>query len=183
MSYSRKASSQVHQVSKRCVVVFGCAVVEPLSSFRVMGDVRHSFIVNSTPSELYDYLRNPDHFAEQLSGFIDVDLQASSELLEQGNECSLNMTRFGMSQPVKISIDESLRGERLSYRQTEGLFRQWRHVMELEAHGESSTRVTDHIHYTLPFGLFGHVFDDLYLNGDLKKILQSRAEVIQESFD
>ena len=44
------------------------------------------------------------------------------------------MTRFGLSQEVHIQVEEASKGHRLRYRQTQGLFLSWNHLMEFEAH-------------------------------------------------
>lgn len=148
-----------------------------------MGDVRYSFIVKTTPSQLYEYLKQASNVIDQLKPSIDVELLNPEAVFEQGYEIDWRMTRLGITQPVKISIDESVKAERISYRQLEGMFRQWRHVMLLEAHDDSSTLVTESVHYTLPFGLLGHLIDDLYWNSELFSILESRSVRICSVFD
>ncbi|NQZ00656.1 MAG: hypothetical protein HRT45_08310 [Bdellovibrionales bacterium] len=148
-----------------------------------MGDVRHSYIVKTTPNQLYDYLKQASNVPDQLSDNVDVELLNPEATFDQGFEVEWRLTRYGITQPVKISVDEALRGERLSYRQLEGLFRQWRHIIQLSLHDDSSTRVTESIHYVLPFGLLGHLVDDLYWNSELKSILEDRSQRIVELFD
>jgi ligand-binding SRPBCC domain-containing protein len=148
-----------------------------------MGDVRYSYIVKTTPNQLYDYLKQASNVADQLSESFDVELPNPDATLEQGFEIDWRLTRYGITQPVKISVDEALRGERLSYRQLEGMFRQWRHIVQLSVHDESSTLVTETVHYTLPFGLLGHLVDDLYWNSELRSILEVRSQKIMQIFD
>jgi len=148
-----------------------------------MGDIQNSFIVKTTPEKLYDYLADPKTIPEQLEGSIEVDVKSEGLVLEQGNQCQLTMTRLGMTQPVKISVDESIRGKKLSYRQVEGLFRSWRHVIQIEGHDQQSCLCKDSIYYSLPFGVLGHVLDDLIVRSDLGKILRSRSQKIREAFD
>ena len=148
-----------------------------------MGDVRHSYIVKTTPNQLYDYLKQASNVPDQLSDNVDVELLNPEATFDQGFEVEWRLTRYGITQPVKISVDEAVRGERLSYRQLEGLFRQWRHIIQLSLPDDSSTRVTESIHYVLPFGLLGHLVDDLYWNSELKSILEDRSQRIVELFD
>jgi ligand-binding SRPBCC domain-containing protein len=93
------------------------------------------------------------------------------------------MTRFGLSQSIRFRIEDVLRGSRLSYRQSEGIFSSWNHTMKFEEHGEHFTLVTDIVDYQVPLGIFGHLADDLILKSDMNRVLSQRLGKAKEHFE
>ncbi|MCC7405379.1 MAG: hypothetical protein IT288_13355 [Bdellovibrionales bacterium] len=96
--------------------------------------------------------------------------------MQKGAEFTYLMTRVGISQQVRFRVEDVTRGTALVYRQTEGVFRKWVHTQKFTTHGKNETLVTDVVDYELPFGLVGHLLDDLLFRRDLRRILEDRLK-------
>ena len=141
-----------------------------------MVHIETSGLIPADRTLVFDYLTSPQHLPELLQDHIDVEAAQIDQPLKRGAEIQFVMTRFGISQPVTLRVEDWLRGTRMVYRQSDGLFNLWIHTMKFEDHGEHQTRVSDFVDYELPFGLFGHLANDLYVRRNMKQILQSRIE-------
>lgn len=133
--------------------------------------------------EVFDYLTDVNQLPFLLQPHIEVQVVTPEVPLKRGNEVHMMMTRFGLSQSIRFQIEDVLRGSRLSYRQSEGVFASWVHTMKFDEHGENSTLVTDIVDYQLPMGLFGHLADDLLLKGDMTRVLGQRLLKTKEHFE
>ncbi len=131
---------------------------------------------------VYDYLTEPAHLQGLLESMIDVKLVTTEVPLKRGNEVHFMMTRFGLSQSVRFRIEDVLRGSRLTYRQSEGIFANWTHTMKFDEHDDHSTLVTDLVDYQLPLGLLGYLADDLLVKSDMTRVLQARLDKAKEHF-
>lgn len=133
--------------------------------------------------EVFDFLTDPNNLPELLKPSIDVKVVTPEVALKRGNEVHFMMTRFGLSQSIRFRVEDVLRGSRLSYRQSEGIFAGWTHTMKFEDHGENGTLVTDIVDYQVPMGLLGHLADDLVLKGDMERLLTSRLARAKDHFE
>ncbi len=149
-----------------------------------MSHIREVTLLKGPVLSVYDDITNLQHVHDQMAGKIDVELLSEpSQNLEKGHDFHFLMTRFGLSQEVHIQVEEASKGHRLRYRQTQGLFLSWTHVMEFEAHDADYTKVTDIIDYQVPFGFLGHLLDDLIIRRDIQEILKARAQFLKSQFE
>lgn len=148
-----------------------------------MAHLQISQLIPASRQEVFDYLCNPAELPYLLAPTIMVEVLTPELELKRGSEVHLNMTRMGLTQAVRLRIEDVLRGSRLTYRQSEGLFAAWTHTMKFEEHGEKETLVTDLIDYTLPLGLIGYLADDLLIKGDMRRLLAARLERAREHFE
>ena len=152
---------------------------------RQLGEMAHVQISQLIPAprfEAFDYLADPANLAFLLKPNIEVQLKTDDVPLKRGAEYHFLMTRYGLSQSVRLRVEDLLRGSRLTYRQVEGLFLSWTHTMRFEEHGEDQTLVTDVIDYQLPFGLIGFLADDLIVRRDMSAVLEGRLQKAKEHF-
>lgn len=148
-----------------------------------MAQIREKTLVKGSVLSVYDFLSDTAHLQDLLSGVIDVELvDQPSNTVQKGSEHHWIMTRYGLSQEVALKIIEAKPGHRLSYQQSQGLFLQFRHEMEFEAHDADYCLITDLVDYQLPFGVVGHVLDDLWVKRDLRRILRNRSGVLKQEF-
>jgi ligand-binding SRPBCC domain-containing protein len=148
-----------------------------------MAHLQVSQLIPAPPLEVFDYLTNPNNLPALIQPAIDVEVVSQDVPLKRGNEVHFMMTRFGLSQSIRFRIEDVLRGSRLSYRQSEGIFSTWNHTMKFEEHGENSTLVTDIVDYQVPLGIFGHLADDLILKSDMSRVLGQRLNKAKEHFE
>ncbi|MGE0763773.1 MAG: hypothetical protein AB7N80_10890 [Bdellovibrionales bacterium] len=147
-----------------------------------MAHLEISAIVPGPRSEVFEVVCAPEKLALLLADRIDVQMTRSAEALRRGAEYEFLMTRFGFSQPVRLKVEDYLKGSRLTYRQSEGLFADWVHTIKLEDHGENQTLVTDYVDYKVPFGLVGYLADDLFVRRDMRQILANRLNQAKAIF-
>jgi len=147
-----------------------------------MAHLQVSAIIPGSRQDVFEFLCNPEKVAQLLKDHIEVEMVRGAEILRRGAEFEFNMTRFGFSQPVRLRVEDLLKGSRLTYRQSEGLFRDWIHTCKFEDHGDRQTLVTDFIDYSVPFGILGHIADDVFIRRDLRSVLESRLHRAQEHF-
>jgi len=147
-----------------------------------MAHLQISQLIPAPRFEAFDYLASPGNLPFLLKPAIEVQVKNDDVPLKRGAEFHFLMTRYGLSQNVRIRIEDLLRGSRLTYRQVEGLFANWTHTMKFEDHGEEATLVTDVIDYQMPFGLLGFLADDLIVKRDMTAILEARLQKAKEHF-
>jgi ligand-binding SRPBCC domain-containing protein len=84
-------------------------------------------------------------------------------------------TAFVPPHPVVAGVEARFVDEQQS-----GPFKRWRHSHEFEAVDSKTTRLTDHIDYTVPLGPLGWVGDLLIVRRKLKSMFAYRAKVLPE---
>lgn len=147
-----------------------------------MAHLQISQLIPASRFEVFDYLTNPENQAFLLKPSIEVETFPFEGGVKRGSELHFTMTRFGLSQSVRLRVEDWLRGSRVTYRQAEGLFAGWTHTMKFEDHGEKATLVTDLVDYRMPFGLFGYLADDLLVKRDMRGLLEQRLNKVKEHF-
>ncbi|MCB0361439.1 MAG: hypothetical protein KDD35_01875 [Bdellovibrionales bacterium] len=141
-----------------------------------MAHLNCSIVIPAPVIDTYDFFTDPSGLPSLLKGKVDVDIENASADLQKGSEYCYIMTRAGISQYVRFRVEETSRGNFLTYRQIEGIFRKWVHTQKFSPHGSNQTLVTDTVDYELPFGLLGHLLDDIIFKRDLSEILQLRLQ-------
>lgn len=154
-----------------------------LGQFRIMAHLQISELIPAPRLEVFDYLTDPKNLPGLLRPSVDVQVVTPEIALKRGNEVHFMMSRFGLSQNIRFRIEDVLRGSRLSYRQSEGVFSMWNHTMKFDDHGDNGTLVTDLVDYQVPMGLFGHLADDLILKSDMTRLLSKRLQRAKEYFE
>ncbi len=148
-----------------------------------MAHLQISQLIPASRMDVFDYLTDPNNLPVLIQPAIDVQVVTPGVPLKRGNEVHFMMTRFGLSQSIRFRVEDVLRGSRLSYRQSEGIFSSWAHTMKFEEHGENSTLVTDLVDYQVPMGLLGHLADDFILKSDMTRVLNQRLNRAKEHFE
>lgn len=148
-----------------------------------MAHLKISQLIPAAKGEVFDYLTDVNQLPFLLGPSIDVECLTPDVPLKRGSELHFKMTRLGFSQSIRFRIEDVLKGSRLTYRQTEGLFATWTHTTKFEEHGETSTLITDLVDYQVPLGLFGFLADDLLIKRDMNRILENRLLKAKEHFE
>ncbi len=147
-----------------------------------MAHLQISQVIPAPRFEVFDYLTDPKTLPFLLEPIIEVEVLTPEVALKRGSEFHFVMTRLGLSQSVRLRIEDVLHGSRLTYRQVEGLFALWTHSTRFDEQGERETLVTDLVDYQMPFGLLGFLADDLLVKGDMSKVLSLRLQKAKEHF-
>lgn len=139
-----------------------------------MAHLTCSLVIPAPVKETFEFFTDPLRIPSLLEDKLEVEVENGGAELQKGAEYSYLMTRAGISQYVRFRVEDLSRGNFLTYRQIEGIFRQWVHTQKFSPHGRNQTLITDIVDYELPFGLIGHLLDDLLFRKDLLNILQRR---------
>ena len=140
--------------------------------------------ISAPVGAVFGFLTDPHQLPYLLGDFMDVKALGAPEIAARGGEYSFEVMRFGWAFDVRYRLEKIVCNRCVVYRQTEGFFKLWRHEALFEEKKEQAgTVVQDRIHYELPFGLVGHMVDDVFWRRDLKNILASRAQKTQNHFD
>lgn len=150
---------------------------------RGMAHLQVTQLIPAPRNEVYDYLTDVKNLGFLLDPIVQVEVLSGEIPLKRGNEVHMNMTRYGLTQSVRLRFEDVLKGSRLTYRQSEGLFSGWWHTMKFDDHGEKSTLVTDLVDYQTPFGILGLLADDLVLKRDMQHLLAERLKRAKEHFE
>lgn len=146
-----------------------------------MAHIQCSRLLPAPRNQVFELLTEPIHLPDLLKDSIEVETKFALEnQVRKGAEFSFIMTRFGLSQPVTFRVEDYVKGTRLTYKQAEGLMYNWYHTMKFEDFGEKQTLVTDLVEFELPFGILGHIANDLFVKADLKNILEKRLMRAEE---
>lgn len=147
-----------------------------------MIQIHHSHVISADLKKTFDYFCNPDNVSDLLAGDIDVEVKKGAKNMAEDSEYSFNMTRFGLSQDIRLRVREIKNQSVLSYSQTEGLFKSWIHKQVFESEGINKTRVTDIINYELPLGFLGLLANDLFVRRDMSRIFENRLKRAEKHF-
>jgi ligand-binding SRPBCC domain-containing protein len=105
-------------------------------------------------------------------------------IMKLGDEVTWEAVHLGILQRLTSQITEHERPRMFVDEMQRGAFKSWRHQHLFEAQADG-TLMIDHVIYSSPLGLLGHLVDALYLenymkrfliahNKDFKKILETR---------
>ncbi len=146
-----------------------------------MSQIKCNITVQAKRVQVFEYMMNPENWPVMLQNDIDVELRVVPKEMDVGNIYKMTMSRFGFSQPVEILIQDFQKNLSVTYKQINGLFSKWIHTQKFED-VEGGTLVTDVVEYQLPFGLFGHLVDDVFVRHDMKSVLEHRLENMYSHF-
>ena len=147
-----------------------------------MGQVQNSTVVLAPIDQVFSIHQSVSKLSNLLADNLDIELVTSKDELTKGDEFEFFLGRFGIKRRCKIKIEEIVPNQKIEIKQTLGLFKAYRHTVRFSDHGGGKTLVTDFVTYKLPFGLLGHLVDDLFFHGDLMKILENRYKKMNSFF-
>jgi len=147
-----------------------------------MAYFQYSSIIPATRHEVFEYHSRLENLISLLAPNIKAVITKSSDPFRKGEEFELRATRYGVSMIWAGVIEDFKQDEYYVDRQTDGPFSLWIHTHRFEDHA-SGTLVEDLVEYEVPFGLFGKLFDDLYLRRELNSFFEYRHRKTKEHFE
>lgn len=137
-----------------------------------MSYVNVSSIVKANRADVFAAISNPALFARFMPQDLTLKLNSSPMRISKGAEYEFRVTRFGIEQLLSLRVDEIIMNEKIVFNQSIGFFNKWSHTIALEDFKEGETIVNHFVEYDLHFGIFGKLYDDLYLRGYITKLLE-----------
>jgi ligand-binding SRPBCC domain-containing protein len=141
--------------------------------------VKHSSVFKFPREKLFHFLFREDAWERGLPPDFYSELQESGPFREK-TQIKLRLTRLGFSANWAVKIDKIVSNEQVILTQVVGPFEEWVLTQTFEDHGESTTRLTDHLEYRLPLGVLGCLVDDLYMKREWARLLDRRHEKIYQ---
>lgn len=139
-----------------------------------MSRLQVSQLIEAPPMEVFKILTDPYSLPDLLAPILEVEVQSAESELSRGQEMTFMMSRYGLSQMVRLRVEDILIGRRITFRQTLGLFKEWIHTIRFEDAGDRQTMVTETVEFDVPFGILGLVLSDVWVKRDLQTILSTR---------
>ena len=101
--------------------------------------------------------------------------------LTKGSEIRYSLQLHGIPIHWRTEIRTWIPPFRFVDIQRSGPYRLWHHTHTFQAHG-NSTRMTDVVRYTLPFGILGRIVHALNVRADVRRIFDYRRKRVEEFF-
>ena len=133
-------------------------------------------IKNKSLAEIVEVLFSPESFSHSLSGSFEISDFQAPEVIEDKSIISLVMKRFNFICPAEFQVTD-LQKSSMTYVQTKGILKRWEHKMVL-VEKETAIELQDHITYEMPFGLFGHLTNDLYFRSEVNEMFYKRLKTL-----
>ncbi len=134
-------------------------------------------IKNKTMTEVREALFNIKKFPNSFSKTFEISGMETSGELAVGSKVSMTLKKFGFSAACEYQVTE-LTDTKLTYRQTCGLMKKWEHSMVL-SEGKNAIELVDSITYEVPYGLLGHLANDLFLRTEVPSMLYNRLKSLK----
>lgn len=143
-----------------------------------MTELEYKFRLKSTDiNEASLILFEPKEFVNSFSDAFEISDLNLEGVLEPGYSLSLTLKKFGFSAPCKYKVTECS-PTKLIYIQTQGVMRKWTHEMEI-SEGKRGLELKDRISYEVPYGILGHLANDLYLRSEIESMLFKRLKKLK----
>jgi ligand-binding SRPBCC domain-containing protein len=117
-----------------------------------------TFVVRAPLTEVWAFHSEPAALTKITPGAIRVEIQSCDYPVRNGSKIAMRMHAGPVSVQWNSLIVGHLEFERFTDEQIngEGPFKVWNHTHSFAA-VQDGTRVTDHVEYEMPFGVFGKV--------------------------
>ncbi len=149
-----------------------------------MAYLQKASVINASIESVFNKHATLANLRHILNGILDVEFVGlPPETLFKGQEIDLYLGFKGISRRCLLRVEDFVANERIEIRQTKGLFRSFRMLVQFSNHGENATLVTDLADYRLPLGLLGHLVDDLFLKEELDKLITNRHQRLTKIFE
>ena len=137
-------------------------------------------LIQAPPAVCFDLARDMDLHVESAHKTREkIVAGRKNGLLELGETVVFEAVHFGIRQRFSAKITESAPPHRFTDEMTRGAFRSFVHQHEFEARGDYCL-MRDTLIYQTPFGIFGAVFNFLFLRRHLRAFIEERAKIIKQ---
>lgn len=145
-----------------------------------MGHLQVSKLIAAPVEAVFAHVTRFENLPLWLGDGLKIDVVTLPKEVKERAEAEFVFRRFGFVMRVRARIEELRHPERISYRQTEGFFREWSHTQILRAHDSRTTLLTDLIEFKMPLGIIGALADDLVVRREIERCFAERSERIDE---
>ena len=140
-----------------------------------MAQLHFSHKINSDVETAYNFFTDVHNWCEIVEEPFELEYLSGAVNFKVGSEYLFNFESYGITQEMRFSITETKPNLKITYRQKDGFFKYWSHSIEFKTKGANSFIVED-IHYEMPFGIIGTLFDDFWVRGRIKQFISDRVK-------
>lgn len=137
-------------------------------------------LIDAAPATVFDLELDVDVHAASLAGSRET-ASSRRRQLTLGDEVTFRARHFGVIWRMTSRISAYERPSRFVDEQTRGPFRTMRHEHLFETRGDGSTRMTDRLTITAPFGSLGAVVTRYVLAPYLERLLRQRGDYVKRA--
>lgn len=148
-----------------------------------MAHVQYSSVIPVAKNDLFEFLSDYRKRPRIMPGDISLELTSVPVELKTGVNYDFKITRFGLSYAFTVNIENMEPGKIIVEKTQTSFFEEWTNTILLEEHGDNATLLTSIMDYKLPYGLLGTLADDLFVRGDLLRILTFSHNKLKSFFD
>jgi len=148
-----------------------------------MAHVQYSSVIPVSKNDLYDFLSDYRKRPRIMPPDISLELTSVPSELKIGATYDFKITRYGLGYAFTVTIESCEKGESIVEKSKTGFFEEWTNTILFEEHGENATLLTSIMDYKLPYGVLGTLADDLFVKGDLLRVLTFSHNKIKSFFD
>lgn len=148
-----------------------------------MAHVQHSSVIPVSKNDLYDFLSDYRKRPRIMPPDMSLELTSVPGELKTGATYDFKITRYGLGHAFTVTIESCTKGESIVEKTKTSFFDEWTNTILFEEHGENATLLTSIMDYKLPYGVLGTLADDLFVKGDLLRILTFSHNKVKSFFD
>jgi ribosome-associated toxin RatA of RatAB toxin-antitoxin module len=148
-----------------------------------MAHVQYSSVIPVSKDDLFDFLSDYRKRPRIMPPDVQLELTSVPLDLKTGAKYDFKITRFGLSYAFTVTIEECEPKVRIVEKTQTAFFEEWTNTILFEEHGENATRLTSIMDYRLPYGVLGTLADDLFVKGDLMRIITFSHNKLKSFFE
>ncbi|MFK7113819.1 SRPBCC family protein [Flavobacterium oreochromis] len=136
-------------------------------------------VINSETQNVFNASRNLDFHKESLASTNEKIIAGKQNgLIEEGETVTWRGKHFGCYLTHKSLITQMNKYDSFTDEMVDGHFKSFVHHHQFIEQG-NTTLMIDTIHYSIPYGFIGRIFDFLVLKRYLKRLIEERNEFLK----
>jgi len=135
----------------------------------------------ATPEEVWPFFCDPKNLEQLTPGFLRFKVLQASGPLGEGVTIDYKLRMRGIPLRWRSRLLDWQPGVRFVDTSVKGPFKVWHHQHLFEAEN-GGTKMTDIVHYAVPFGRLGRFFAGWMVDRDVRGIFRYRDQKIREIF-
>ena len=131
-------------------------------------------------AELFEFHERKDAFSLLTPASANIEVESVASTLAPSDDVVRFAVRFG---PARFKFENVHTlyepSERFVDEQRKGPYKFWYHYHEIEE-TDSGTKITDVVHYDIPYSIFGKLVHAIFIKNKLKEIFDFRSAKFKE---
>ena len=152
----------------------------PVDNLSFMSTIHLTTFIAAPVNVVFDLSRHIDLHKKSMSRYKEQAVAGTRfGLIEKDDTVTWKAKHLFKTRLLRVKISEMQRPHSFTDEQVEGDFKMMKHEHHYKP-CDNGTIMIDLLHYELPYGGFGKLFDKVYLYRYMNKLLQQRNHTIKE---